>query len=93
MIKAEAKAFIQNIKLGPLSLTGLGCDMKAGTADDGACLWFKFNLPMRCTRACILARTHMYIECSHTVWKLRFGAWVLLVIDLYVINDLHVIND
>jgi hypothetical protein len=46
MIKAEAKAFIHNINLGPLSLTGLGCDLKKGTADDGVCFWFKFNVPL-----------------------------------------------
>ena len=46
IIMIEAKAWIQNIVFGPISLTGLGCDMKKGTADDGVCLWFKFNLPL-----------------------------------------------
>ena len=46
MVMVEAKASIQSMKFGPLAIGGLGCDMKKGTADDGVCFWFKFNLPL-----------------------------------------------
>ena len=63
LVNAEAKAFIPALLLGPLSFTGVGCDMKKGTADDGVCLWFKFAIPLKytaCTTcACTNTSTHV----------------------------------
>jgi hypothetical protein len=45
LINAEAKAYLKTLNFGPISISGLGCDLKAGTADDGICFWFKFSMP------------------------------------------------
>ena len=36
MVNAEAKSYMKSIKFGPIELSGVGCDLKAGTSDDGA---------------------------------------------------------
>ena len=48
LIFFKAKSTLRNAKFGPLELTGDGCDMVRGTADDGVCLWVELGAsPLR----------------------------------------------
>ena len=53
ILRVELHASASALEFGPLSLGGLGCDMKPNTPDDGVCLRAKLGVIPILLRICI----------------------------------------